>query len=295
MILLDGKYLSELLKEELKKEVEMFVSKGYRNPHLSVILVGENPGSVTYVNNKIKSCEQTGFAHSLFRYDSTVSEKEILDKITEVNQTNDIDGLIVQVPLPPHISVNKVIETISPEKDADGFHPVSIGKMVKNIPTFIPATPLGILEMIKHYKIETSGKNCVVVGRSQIVGTPMSILMGRKDYPGDCTVTLVHSKTKNISEVCRNADILIAAIGQPYFITADMVKEGAVVIDVGINAIPDATKKSGQRLAGDVDFPNVSPKCSYITPVPGGIGLMTIIGLLKNTLLAYRIRNKISI
>jgi len=293
MILLDGKYLSELIKEELKKELLEITAKGNRKPHLSAILVGENSASITYVNNKIKSCDQIGFDHSLYKYEDSISEETLLNKINEINQNQDIDGLLVQLPLPLHISVDKVIETISQDKDVDGFHPVNIGKMVKNIPSFIPATPKGILELIKHYKIETSGKNCVVIGRSQIVGTPMSILMGRKDYPGDATVTLVHSHTKNMKEICLKADIIIAAIGHPYYITADMVKEDAVVIDVGMNSIPDATKKSGSRLVGDVDFPNVSLKCSYITPVPGGVGLLTIAALMQNTMISYKKRVKV--
>lgn len=293
MILLDGKYLSDLLKLDLKNEVDLLIAQGFRSPHLCAILVGDDPASATYVNNKVRSCEQIGFGHSLFRYDNTVTESEILEKISEINENDEIDGLIVQLPLPGHISVDKVIEKIRPDKDADGFHPVSIGKMVKNLPCFIPATPKGILEMISHYKIETAGRHCVVVGRSQIVGTPMSILMGRKNYPGNATTTLVHSYSKNMKEICLSADILIAAIGHAGYITADMVKDGAVVIDVGMNSIPDATKKSGHRLTGDVDFTNVAPKCSYITPVPGGVGLMTVTGLMQNTMEAFKKRKGI--
>lgn len=288
MILLDGKYLSELLKQQLREEVDALHAKGLRSPHLCAILVGEITSSTTYVNSKIRSCEQIGYGHSLYKYDENVSEQEILEKIAEINNNNEIDGLIVQLPLPAHISVEKIIEAVSPEKDADGFHPLNIGRMVKNIPSYIPATPKGILEMISHYRIETAGKHCVVVGRSQIVGTPMSILMGRKAYPGNSTTTLVHSYTKNIKEICLQADILIAAVGQVNYITADMVKEGAVVIDVAMNSVPDPGKKSGYRLTGDVDFANVAPKCSFITPVPGGVGLMTVAGLMQNTMEAYK-------
>lgn len=290
MILLDGKNLSQLIKEELAREVQKMKEKGQKEPHLAIILIGNDPASETYVNGKIKSCEMIGFDSTLIKYEDNLNEEELFNKIYEINQNDQIDGLIVQLPLPDHISEKKVIEAIDYQKDVDGFHPVNIGLMVKNIPSTLPATPKGILEIIKHYKIETIGKNCVVIGRSQIVGMPISILLGRKDYPGNCTVTLTHSKTTNMKEVVRNADIIIAAIGVPNFVTEDMVKEGAVVIDVGTTRVADATRKRGFRLSGDVDFENVAPKCSYITPVPGGVGPMTIASLLQNTLFAAKKR-----
>jgi methylenetetrahydrofolate dehydrogenase (NADP+) / methenyltetrahydrofolate cyclohydrolase len=288
MELLDGKLLSGSIKDDIKNEVAYFMSQSYRPPHLSAILVGENPASLTYVNNKIKACEYTGIISSLHHFKDNVSETEILNQIDVLNNQEDVDGILVQLPLPPHINVDSVIEHISASKDVDGFHPVNIGKMVKNLPCPLPATPKGILEIIRFYGIETSGKHCVVVGRSQIVGTPISILMGRKDYPGNCTVSLVHSKTKNLAEIVCQGDIVIAAIGIPYYIKPEMVKEGAVVIDVGINSIADPGKKSGYRLVGDVDFDHVAPKCSYISPVPGGVGLMTIAALLQNTMFTYK-------
>jgi methylenetetrahydrofolate dehydrogenase (NADP+)/methenyltetrahydrofolate cyclohydrolase len=288
MELLDGKMLSAKIKEDIKKEVDEMVNQGLRPPHLSAILVGDDPASHTYVNSKMKSCEQIGFKSSLIRYDSSVSEEELLAKVEECNNDKGLDGFIVQLPLPDHIDENKVIESINPEKDVDGFHPINIGRISKGIPAFIPATPKGILEFFKHYNIETSGKHCVVIGRSNIVGTPMSILMSRKDYPGNCTVTTCHSRTKNIGEIVKTADIIIAAIGKAFFVTEDMLKEGAVIIDVGMNAIEDKTKKRGYRLVGDVDFENVSKKASYITPVPGGVGLMTVTALLQNTLIAAK-------
>lgn len=290
MILLDGKNLSQLIKEELAREVQKMKEKGQKEPHLAIILIGNDPASETYVNGKIKSCEMIGFDSTLIKYEDNLNEEELFNKIYEINQNDQIDGLIVQLPLPDHISEKKVIEAIDYQKDVDGFHPVNIGLMVKNIPSTLPATPKGILEIIKHYKIETIGKNCVVIGRSQIVGMPISILLGRKDYPGNCTVTLTHSRTTNMKEVVRNADIIIAAIGVPNFVTEDMVKEGAVVIDVGTTRVADATRKRGFRLSGDVDFENVAPKCSYITPVPGGVGPMTIASLLQNTLFAAKKR-----
>lgn len=295
MEILDGKLLANIVKSELKKEVEKLVSLGYKAPHLSAILVGEDRASQTYVNSKMKACETLGFESSLFRYNNKVSENELLAKINELNLDDNIDGFIVQLPLPDHISEEKVIEAIIPEKDVDGFHPINIGRMTKNMDAVLPATPAGIIDLIKHYNIETSGKHCVVVGRSNIVGMPMSILMGRKNYPGNCTVTLSHSRTKNLKEVCLQADILIAAIGIPLFIKKDMVKDGAVVIDVGINAIDDPNSPKGYKLVGDVDFENVSHKCSFITPVPGGVGAMTIPSLLKNTLISAKKRRKIDI
>jgi methylenetetrahydrofolate dehydrogenase (NADP+)/methenyltetrahydrofolate cyclohydrolase len=251
---------------------------------LVAILVGNDGGSETYVASKMKNCEKVGFKSSLFRYDNSVTEAELLSKIEEINQDDDVDGLIVQLPLPKHIDPEKVTEKIDHRKDVDGFHPINLGRMMRNLPCFIPATPYGILLMLEEYKIETAGKHCVVVGRSNIVGSPMSILMARNASPGNCTVTLTHSKTKNLEEIVQSADIVVAAIGRKNFITADMVKEGAVIIDVGINRETSETTKSGFKLYGDVDFENVAPKASWITPVPGGVGLMTIIGLLKNTL-----------
>lgn len=293
MVLLDGKALSEKIRADLNLEVNKLAQKGYRAPHLAAILIGDNKASQTYVNSKIKSCAEIGYGSTMYRYD-TITEKELLDLIDTINANDDIDGILVQLPLPKDIDEKKVIERIDPAKDVDGFHPENIGKMVLNLPCPLPATPKGILEILKHYKIETAGKHCVVVGRSHIVGTPMMNLMSRKDYPGNCTVSIVHSYTKNLSEITKQADILIAAIGIPHFIKADMVKDGIVVVDVGINAIPDDTKKTGFRLVGDVDFENVSPKCSYITPVPGGVGPMTIGALMLNTLVAYKMRKNIA-
>ena len=288
MNLLDGKHTSTHLKQEISQEVEKLKSAGKRVPHLCAILVGNNGASETYVASKVKNCKEVGFESSLIRFDDTISEQVLLDKINEINHDDSIDGLIVQLPLPKHINVQQVTETISPSKDVDGFHPVNTGRMLQNLPCYIPATPYGILLMLEHYKIETSGKNCVVIGRSNIVGMPMSVLMGRNNYPGNCTVTLCHSKTKDLKAITNTADIIIAALGSPYFLKADMVKEGAIVIDVGITRIESDQTKSGFKLAGDVDFENVSSKCSWISPVPGGVGLMTIIGLLKNTLRAAK-------
>lgn len=292
MKILDGKNLSEIIKDNLKKEVDKLIENGIKPPHLIAIIVGEDRASQTYVRSKIKACEAIGYKSSTISFENTITEKQLINKVNELNEDDDVDGFIVQLPLPNHISVDKVIESINPEKDVDGFHPMNIGKMVKNIPTLLPATPKGILEIFKHYNIETSGKNCVVVGRSQIVGTPMSILLGRKNSLGNATVTMVHSRTKNIKEICKSADIIIAAIGKARFITEEMVKKGAVIIDVGINAIDDPTKKKGYRLVGDVDFENLADKCSYITPVPKGVGPMTIAALLQNTLIAAKNRRK---
>lgn len=288
MTLLDGKLLSENIKAELAAEVELMRERGGKTPHLAAVLIGENPASQVYVNSKIKSCEQVGFKSSLIQRAADISEKELLAIVHDLNNDPDVDGFIVQLPLPKHIDEEKVTLAIDHRKDVDGFHPINFGRMAQGLPAFLPATPYGIVEMLRRYNIETAGKNCVVVGRSNIVGTPISILLSRKGYPGDCTVTLTHSRTRDLPAEVRRADIVVAAIGIPQFIKGDWVKEGAVVIDVGINRIPDATKKSGSRLVGDVDFEEVAPKCSYITPVPGGVGLMTVTALLMNTLKACR-------
>ncbi|MBL7755521.1 MAG: bifunctional methylenetetrahydrofolate dehydrogenase/methenyltetrahydrofolate cyclohydrolase FolD [Chitinophagaceae bacterium] len=286
MQLLDGKVVSEHIKSEIKKQVEERTWAGKRPPHLVAILVGENPASKAYVSSKVKTCAELGFESTLVTYDEHVTEEELLAKIQYFNKDAQVDGILVQLPLPAHISENKVIDTISPDKDVDGFHPVNLGKMMLGQPSFIPATPYGIMLMLQHYGIETSGKHCVVIGRSNIVGTPMSLLLSRNTHPGNCTVTMCHSKTKDMASLVKQADIIVAAIGKPHFVTAEMVKEGAIVIDVGINRIPSDSTKSGYRLTGDVDFEGVSPRASYITPVPGGVGLMTICALMKNTLLA---------
>lgn len=284
MQLLDGKFASEKIKNEIAEEAADFLTTTGRKPHLVAILVGNDGGSETYVASKMKNCEKVGFQSSLVRYDESVSETELLNKIAEINQDANVDGLIVQLPLPKHIDPEKVTETIDYRKDVDGFHPVNLGRMMRNLPCFIPATPYGILLMLKAYNIDTTGKHCVVVGRSNIVGSPMSILMARNSNPGNCTVTLTHSKTQNLKEMVLQGDIIVAAIGKKNFVTADMVKPGAIVIDVGINRETSTTTKSGYKLYGDVDFENVAPQASWITPVPGGVGLMTIVGLLKNTL-----------
>ena len=284
MELLDGKYVSTKLKEEIALGAADVLQRTGRRPHLVAVLVGHDGGSETYVASKIKNCEQVGFKSSLVRYESAVTEDELLQKVAELNADDDIDGIIVQLPLPKHIDPEKVTEKILPDKDVDGFHPVNLGRMQRNLPSFIPATPYGITLMLKEYNVETSGKHCVVVGRSNIVGSPMSILMARNTYPGNCTVTICHSRTPDIKSFTLQADILIVAIGKKNFITADMVKDGVVVIDVGMNRETSPLTKSGFKLYGDVDFENVAHKASWITPVPGGVGLMTIIGLLKNTL-----------
>jgi len=288
MQLLDGIKLSNEIKLEIAEEVKTWVAAGNRAPHLVAIIVGNDGASETYVTNKVKACHQVGFKSTEIKYPADISEKELLEKIVEINNDSDIDGLIVQLPLPKHISETKVIETITPAKDVDGFHPVNTGRMVVNIPSYIPATPFGILELMKRNNIETEGKNCVVIGRSNIVGMPMSILMSRKAYPGNCTVTIAHSRTKNLAAVCKEADIIIAALGSAEFVTADFIKPGAVVIDVGITRVKSANTKSGWKLYGDVKFDEVAPLCSYITPVPGGVGPMTIVSLLKNTFLSAR-------
>jgi methylenetetrahydrofolate dehydrogenase (NADP+)/methenyltetrahydrofolate cyclohydrolase len=288
MELIDGKKVSDDLKEIIAKETkEMFKETG-KTPHLAAVLVGDDPASHTYVANKERACKEVGFLSSIYRYPATITEKELLDVIDFLNKDEEIDGFIVQSPLPKHIDDNKIIEMIDPSKDVDGFHPVNLGRMLLGMPAFLSATPFGIIQLLKAYHIETSGKNCVVVGRSHLVGTPVSILLSRASETGNATVTLCHSKTKDLAEITSKADILIVAMGKPEFITAEMVKEGAVVIDVGTTRVPSAETKSGFRLKGDVKFSEVSGKCSYITPVPGGVGPMTIVGLLQNTLKAAK-------
>jgi methylenetetrahydrofolate dehydrogenase (NADP+)/methenyltetrahydrofolate cyclohydrolase len=284
--IIDGKKVASEIKLEIAAEVLKIRNAGKKVPHLAAILVGNNGSSETYVANKVKDCEEVGFKSTLLRFGNDVTESVLLDKIAELNNDNDVDGFIVQLPLPDHISENKVIEAIDPQKDADGFHPVNLGRMVIGLPGYLPATPFGIVELIKRYRIETSGKNCVVIGRSNIVGRPVSVLLSQKGM--DATVTVVHSRTKNIKEIVSQADIIIAAIGSPAFVTAEMVKEGAVVIDVGTTRISSSETKSGFKLVGDVDFENVAPKCSFITPVPGGVGPMTRVSLLRNTLAAVQ-------
>lgn len=291
MELIDGKKINAEVKQEIAHEVEQMLARGEKRPNLAVILVGNDGASATYVGSKIRTCKEVGFDSTDITYPDTVSEAELLAKIDEINNDSAIDGLIVQLPLPKHISENKVIEAIDFRKDVDGFHPVNTGRMAMGLPAFLPATPAGIVEMFRRYNIETDGKNCVVLGRSNIVGTPIGLLMSRKATPGNATVTMCHSRTQNLKNICANADIIIAAIGQMEFVTADMVKEGAVVIDVGMHRVKSDKTKSGWKLKGDVKFDEVSAKCSYITPVPGGVGPMTIISLLKNTLLAAQ--NKI--
>ncbi|PKQ62632.1 bifunctional 5,10-methylene-tetrahydrofolate dehydrogenase/5,10-methylene-tetrahydrofolate cyclohydrolase [Labilibaculum manganireducens] len=288
MELIDGKKISAEVKQEIAAEVEIIKKAGGKTPHLAAMIVGHDGASETYVAAKVKACHMVGFKSSEFRFEEDITEEELLAEIRKINDNDDIDGLIVQLPLPKHISESKVIETIRPEKDVDGFHPMNVGKMVSSLPTYLPATPAGIVELMKRYKIQTSGKNCVVIGRSNIVGTPMSVLMSRKAEYGDCTVTLCHSRTKNIAEITRQADIVIVALGMKEFLTGDMVKEGAVIIDVGIHRVKSDKTKSGWKLLGDVKFDEVAPKASFITPVPGGVGPMTIVSLLQNTLLAAK-------
>ena len=285
-MLIDGKATATTIKQEIAKEVEEIVNNGGKRPHLAAILVGHDGGSETYVKNKVLACEACGFKSTLIRYEDDITEDELLAKVEELNNDADVDGFIVQLPLPKHISEQKVIEAIDYRKDVDGFHPINVGRMSIGLPCYVSATPNGILELLKRYNIETSGKKCVVLGRSNIVGKPMAQLMMQKTYPGDATVTVCHSHTPNVKEECLKADIIIAAIGIPNFVTADMVKEGAVVIDVGTTRVADPTRKTGFRLNGDVDFENVEKKCSFITPVPGGVGPMTICSLMKNTLAA---------
>ncbi len=288
MQILDGIAVSAHIKSQIKQETEKLKAEKGKTPHLAAILVGHNPASEAYVGNKVRTCEELGFGSTLLRFEDSVTEAQLLEEIKKLNADAKIDGILVQLPLPKHISDNAVINAIDPGKDVDGFHPITQGKMLLGQPSFLPATPYGILLMLEHYNINTAGMHCVVIGRSNIVGTPMTVLMSRNAQPGNATVTICHSKTKDLAAITKTADIIIAAIGRPRFVTADMVKEGAIVIDVGINRIDDATRKSGSRLVGDVDYDNVAPKCSYITPVPKGVGPMTICGLMKNTLEAAK-------
>lgn len=286
MELIDGKKIADTIKQEIAAEVAQMVAEGKKKPHLAAILVGHDGGSETYVAHKVKACEQCGFNSTVIRYEDTVTEVELLEAIAKLNADDDVDGFIVQLPLPKHIDEQKIIEAIDFKKDVDGFHPINVGRMSIGLPCFLSATPQGIMELLARYNINTKGANCVVLGRSNIVGKPVASLMMQKAVPGDATVTVCHSRTKNIKDFCLNADIIIAALGSPGFLTEDMVKEGAVVIDVGTTRVPSTETKSGFRLKGDVDFEKVAPKCSYITPVPGGVGPMTIVSLMKNTLLA---------
>ena len=286
MELIDGKKIAAEIKQELADKVAELKSQGKRIPHLVAVLVGNDTASETYVASKVKSCKEVGFKSTEMRYSSDITEEQLLEVVDRLNRDEDVDGYIVQLPLPRHISEERILLAINPDKDVDGFHPFNVGKMVTGLPTYLPATPAGIVELLTRYHIETRGKHCVVIGRSNIVGTPMAVLMSRKDEHADCTVTICHSRTQNIQEITRQADILIVALGKPHFVTAEMVKEGAVVVDVGIHRVSSDKTKSGFRLIGDVDFEQVAPKCSYITPVPGGVGPMTIVSLLQNTLKA---------
>lgn len=288
MQLIDGKKISDEIKAEIAEEVKKIIASGGKRPHLAAVLVGHDGGSETYVANKVKACEQLGFKSTLIRFEDDITEEALLKQVDALNNDVDVDGFIVQLPLPKHISEDKVIEAIDPRKDVDGFHPINIGRTVIGLPAYISATPNGIMDLLRRYKIDTAGKHCVVIGRSNIVGRPMSILLSQKGNPGDCTVTVVHSRTKNIAEITRQADIIVAALGKPEFLTADMVKDGAVIIDVGTTRVPSDKTKSGFKLTGDVKFDEVAPKCSYITPVPGGVGPMTIVSLMKNTLIAAK-------
>ena len=285
MQIIDGKATAAKIKEEIAQEVEQMVAAGGKRPHLAAVLVGHDGGSETYVKNKVLACEACGFKSTLIRYEDDITEAELLECVDKLNNDSDVDGFIVQLLLPKHIDEQKIIEAIDYRKDVDGFHPINVGRMAIGLPCFISATPLGIITLLRRYNIETSGKKCVVLGRSNIVGKPMAQLMMQKEY-GDATVTVCHSRSKNLKEECREADIIIAAIGRPNFVTADMVKEGAVIVDVGTTRVPDTTRKNGYRLNGDVDFEHVAPHCSFITPVPGGVGPMTICSLMKNTLAA---------
>ena len=286
MELIDGKKVADAIKNEIAAEVEKMVERGERRPHLAAILIGHDGGSETYVAHKVKACEQCGFKSTLIRFEDDITEEQLLEAVERLNNDIDVDGFIVQLPLPGHISEQKVIEAIDYRKDVDGFHPINVGRMSIGLPCFVSATPAGILELLARYNVDTKGANCVVLGRSNIVGKPVASLMMQKGNPGNATVTVCHSATRNLKEITRQADIIIAALGQPGFVTEDMVKDGAVIIDVGTTRVPDVTKKSGWRLRGDVDFENVAQKCSYITPVPGGVGPMTIVSLMRNTLLA---------
>jgi len=292
MQILDGKKASQAIKDQLKLDVAQLAVEGKKVPHLAAILVGNNGASETYVSAKVKACEEVGFKSTLIRFEDSISEAKLLEKIEELNTDIDVDGILVQLPLPKHISDEKVINTIHPDKDVDGFHPENVGKMVQGLPTYVSATPYGIMLLLEHYKIETKGKHAVVVGRSNIVGRPMSILLSSNSHYGNCTVTICHSHTKNLKELCLQADIIVAALGRAEFVTADMVKDGAVIIDVGITRVADPSKKSGFKLKGDVQYETVSPKCSWITPVPGGVGPMTIGALMKNTFLACTSKNE---
>jgi len=291
MQILDGKKAAQAIKDELKLDVAQLAAEGKKVPHLAAILVGNNGASETYVAAKVKSCEEVGFKSTLIRFEEDISEMKLLEKIEELNSDPDVDGILVQLPLPKHISDEQVINTVHPDKDVDGFHPESVGRMVQGLPAFIAATPYGIMLLLEHYKIDTKGKHAVVVGRSNIVGRPMSVLLSSNSPYGNCTVTICHSHTKNLKEICLQADIIVAALGRPEFVTEDMVKDGAVVIDVGITRVIDTSKKSGFKLKGDVDYENVAPKCSWITPVPGGVGPMTIGALMKNTYRACTLKN----
>jgi methylenetetrahydrofolate dehydrogenase (NADP+)/methenyltetrahydrofolate cyclohydrolase len=292
MQLLDGKATSEQIKKELMQAVQDRKKEGKKIPHLAAILVGNDGGSLTYVNAKVKACELIGFESTLIRYDETVPEEILLAKVQSLNEDKSVDGFIVQLPLPKHIDELKITQAIDPRKDVDGFHPVNLGNMMLNIPGFLPATPAGIMELLKRNNISTEGKNCLIIGRSNIVGMPLSIMLAKNANPGNCTVTLAHSKTKNLKSICQNADIIIAALGQPGFVKAEMVKEGAVIIDVGTTRVLDVNNPKGWRLCGDVDFEKVAPKCSFITPVPGGVGPMTIASLMINTLRAMELKGK---
>jgi methylenetetrahydrofolate dehydrogenase (NADP+)/methenyltetrahydrofolate cyclohydrolase len=285
---LDGKLVAQAVKNDLKEKVNQLKLHGKKIPHLAAVLVGTNGASETYVASKVKSCEEVGYKSTLIRLDETINEDTLIATVEKLNNDPDVDGILVQLPLPKHFNEEKIIRLIDPEKDVDGFHPMNVGKMVQGLPSFIPATPYGILLMLEHYKIPTKGKHAVVIGRSNIVGRPISILLSRNAMPGNCTVTLCHSHTNNLIDICQQADIIIAALGKPGFLTAEMVKENAVIIDVGITRVADTSKKSGFSIKGDVDFANVAPRCSYITPVPGGVGLMTIAALLMNTFKAVQ-------
>jgi methylenetetrahydrofolate dehydrogenase (NADP+)/methenyltetrahydrofolate cyclohydrolase len=283
MEMMDGKLVSQAVKDRLKQQTEARISEGKKTPHLAAVLIGNNGASETYVASKVKSCSEVGFKSTLIRLSEDITEVQLINKLTELNEDFDVDGILVQLPLPKHISEQKVIETIKPGKDVDGFHPESVGRMVQGLPTFYPATPYGILLLLEHYKIETKGKHVVVIGRSNIVGRPISIMLSKNEYPGNATVTVCHSHTANLKEICLQGDVIIAALGKPEFLKAEMVKQGAVVVDVGITRVEDASKKSGFSIKGDVDFQDVASKCSFITPVPGGVGPMTIAALMMNT------------
>lgn len=291
MQILDGKKAAQAIKDQLKLDTAQLGVEGKKLPHLVAILIGNNGASETYVAAKVKACEEVGFKSTLIRFEQNITEPRLLEQIRELNKDPDVDGILVQLPLPDYISESMVIDTIDPDKDVDGFHAENIGKMVQGLPAYVPATPYGIMLLLEHYKVETKGRHAVVIGRSNIVGRPISILLSNNSYPGNCTVTVCHSQTKNIKEICQQGEIVVAALGRAEFVTADMVKDGAVVIDVGITRVADETKKSGFRLKGDVQFETVSPKCSWITPVPGGVGPMTIAALLKNTFRACKAKN----